>query len=76
MREDIIRSSVYLFNRSRKEGYVVEESRDYHHRRDYFDEAYPEAISLFDHLLRYATSQGFEPQFEMPQEQLRRFRVQ
>ena len=44
--------------------------------RDNFDEAYPEAISLFDHLLRYATSQGFEPQFEMPQEQLRRFRVQ
>jgi hypothetical protein len=44
--------------------------------RDNFDEAYPEAISLFDHLLRYATSQGFEPQFEMAPEQLRRLRVQ
>jgi hypothetical protein len=44
--------------------------------RDNFDEAYPEAISLFDHLLRYATSQGFEPQFEMAPAQLRRFQVQ
>jgi hypothetical protein len=44
--------------------------------RDNFDEAYPEAISLFDHLLRYATSQGFEPQFEMAPEQLRRFQAQ
>ncbi len=44
--------------------------------RDNFDEAYPEAISLFDHLLRYATSQGFEPQFEISPEQLRRFQVQ
>ena len=44
--------------------------------RDNFDEAYPEAISLFDQLLRYATSQGFEPQFEMSPAQLRRFQVQ
>ena len=44
--------------------------------REHFDEAYPEAISLFDHLLRYATSQGFEPQFEMAPEQLRTFTVQ
>ena len=44
--------------------------------RDNFDEAYPEAISLFDHLLRYATSQGFEPQFEITQERLRRLEVQ
>jgi hypothetical protein len=44
--------------------------------RDHFDEAYPEAISLFDHLLRYATGRGFEPRFEMPQEQLRRLQIQ
>ncbi len=44
--------------------------------RDHFDEAYPEAISLFDHLLRYVTSQGFEPQFEISQERLRRLEVQ
>jgi beta-galactosidase len=44
--------------------------------RDYFDEAYPEAISLFDHLLRYATSQGFNPQFEITQDRLQRLQVQ
>jgi hypothetical protein len=38
--------------------------------RDHFDEAYPEAISLFDHLLRYTTSQGFEPQFTITQDRL------
>jgi len=40
--------------------------------RENFDEAYPEAISLFDHLLRYATSQGFEPRFEMAKDRLQR----
>jgi hypothetical protein len=44
--------------------------------RDHFDEAYPEAISLFDHLLRYVTSQDFEPQFEITQDRLRRLQVQ
>ena len=44
--------------------------------RDNFDEAYPEAISLFDHLLRYATSQGFEPQFEVNKDRLQRLQVQ
>jgi len=44
--------------------------------RENFDEAYPEAISVFDHLLRYATSQGFEPRFEMAKDRLQRLQVQ
>jgi beta-galactosidase len=44
--------------------------------RDNFDEAYPEAISAFDHLLRYATSQSFAPQFEMTKDRLQRLQVQ
>jgi beta-galactosidase len=31
--------------------------------REHLDEAYPEAVSLFDRLLRYATSAGFAPTF-------------
>ena len=44
--------------------------------RENFDEAYPETISVFDRLLRYALSREFDPQAEMTQEQLRRFQVQ
>lgn len=38
--------------------------------REHFDEAYPEAISLFDRLLRYATGGDFEPTVEVRQDQL------
>jgi len=44
--------------------------------RENFDEAYPEVVTVFDRLLRYAISREFDPRFEMTQEQLRRFRVQ
>ena len=32
--------------------------------REHFDEAYPEAIHLFDRLLRYASGPSFAPQVE------------
>ena len=38
--------------------------------RDHFDEAYPEALDLFDRLLRYATGPSFAPQVEAGAEQL------
>jgi len=41
--------------------------------RETFDEAYPETISTFDHLLRYAVGDAFAPRFEIVQDQLRRF---
>jgi beta-galactosidase len=44
--------------------------------RENFDEAYPETISVFDRLLRYAVSREFDPRVEMTREQLRRFLVQ
>jgi beta-galactosidase len=40
--------------------------------RENFDEAYPEAISLFDQLLRYVISPDFDPRVEISKEQLRR----
>lgn len=44
--------------------------------RDNFDEAYPEAISVFDRLLTYAVSSDFDPRVEISEEQLRRLAVQ
>ncbi|HET6962108.1 MAG TPA: glycoside hydrolase family 2 TIM barrel-domain containing protein, partial [Terriglobia bacterium] len=41
--------------------------------RETFDEAYPETISTFDQLLRYAVGDAFAPRFEIVQDQLRRF---
>ncbi|HSB13166.1 MAG TPA: glycoside hydrolase family 2 TIM barrel-domain containing protein [Bryobacteraceae bacterium] len=38
--------------------------------RENLDEAYPEAVSLFDRLLRYATSEEFRPEFAVPREKL------
>ena len=39
--------------------------------RDHFDEAYPEALTLFDRLLRYATGAEFAPDVEVGTDQLR-----
>jgi hypothetical protein len=39
--------------------------------RDHFDEAYPEALSLFDRLLRYASGPDFAPAVEVGTDQLR-----
>lgn len=39
--------------------------------RETFDEAYPETLSIFDRLLRYAVGSEFEPRFEIAQEQVR-----
>ena len=39
--------------------------------RDHFDEAYPEALTLFDRLLRYATSRDFAPRVEVGTDLLR-----
>ena len=44
--------------------------------RENFDEAYPEAISLFDRLLRYAAGPEFDPRIEISKEQLQRMVVQ
>jgi hypothetical protein len=38
--------------------------------REHFDEAYPEAIYLFDRLLRYATGPDFAPTAEPGDEAL------
>ena len=38
--------------------------------REHFDEAYPEAIYLFDRLLRYATGAAFAPTVEAGQDEL------
>jgi len=38
--------------------------------REHLDEAYPEVISLFDRLLRYASGPSFEPTAEVGEEQL------
>lgn len=38
--------------------------------REHLDEAYPEAIHLFDRLLRYATGEAFDPQVEAGPAQL------
>jgi len=38
--------------------------------RGHFDEAYPEAIYLFDRLLRYATGADFAPAVEAGPEEL------
>ena len=38
--------------------------------RDHFDEAYPEAIYLFDRLLRYTTGPAFAPTVEAGQDEL------
>lgn len=43
--------------------------------RDRFDEAYPEALSLFDRLLRYATSAAFTPKVTVATDQLRGLRA-
>jgi beta-galactosidase len=40
--------------------------------RDHFDEAFPEALSLFDGLLRYATGETFAPAVTLDTEELRR----
>ncbi|WP_321472195.1 sugar-binding domain-containing protein [uncultured Paludibaculum sp.] len=40
--------------------------------KEHFDEAYPEAMSLFDSLLRYTTSEGFDPKETVPEAALRR----
>ena len=39
--------------------------------REHFDEAYPEAISLFDRLLRYVTSAAFAPATEASTDELK-----
>lgn len=39
--------------------------------RETFDEAYPETLSIFDRLLRYAVGSEFEPRFEITQDQVR-----
>jgi beta-galactosidase len=39
--------------------------------RDHFDEAYPEALTLFDRLLRYASGPDFAPAVEVGTDQLR-----
>jgi len=44
--------------------------------RENFDEAYPEAMSLFDHLLRYAVGDEFKPEYSFTQKQLRRLAVE
>jgi hypothetical protein len=44
--------------------------------RENFDEAYPEAIFLFDRLLRYAVGPDFNPGVEITKEQLRKMAVQ
>jgi beta-galactosidase len=44
--------------------------------RENFDEAYPEAISLFDRLLRYAIGPDFDPRIQVTKEQLRRMMAQ
>jgi beta-galactosidase len=36
--------------------------------RENLDDAYPEAIALFDSLLRYAASPAFQPRYELPAE--------
>ena len=41
--------------------------------REHFDEAYPEAIYLFDQLLRYATGSDFKPQLEVSSALLDKF---
>ena len=38
--------------------------------RENLDEAYPEAVILFDRLLKYATSEEFRPEFVVPREKL------
>ena len=38
--------------------------------REHFDEAYPEAIYLFDRLLRYATGADFSPTVEAGTDEL------
>jgi len=38
--------------------------------REHLDEAYPEAIALFDRLLRYASGASFAPAAEIGEEQL------
>jgi hypothetical protein len=38
--------------------------------REHLDEAYPEAIALFDRLLRYASGASFAPSAEIGDEQL------
>ncbi len=38
--------------------------------REHFDEAYPDAIYLFDRLLRYASGDRFTPRFELTEELL------
>jgi beta-galactosidase len=44
--------------------------------RENFDEAFPEAISLFDRLLRYASGPDFNPGVEVSRDKLRRLIVQ
>jgi beta-galactosidase len=44
--------------------------------RENLDEAYPEVISLFDCLLRYAISSDFAPNVEISRDQLRRMMVE
>lgn len=41
--------------------------------RDHFDEAYPEALALFDRLLRYATGTGFAPAVTVEAADVRRW---
>jgi beta-galactosidase len=43
--------------------------------RDQLDEAYPEAVYLFDRLLRYASGPAFHPETEVTDELLRRLMV-
>lgn len=43
--------------------------------RDHLDEAYPEAVYLFDRLLRYVAGPAFDPRVEVGEEHLRRLLV-
>ncbi len=43
--------------------------------RDHLDEAYPEAVYLFDRLLRYVAGPAFDPRVEAGEEHLRRLLV-
>ena len=40
--------------------------------RSHLDDAYPEAIALFDSILRYTTGPGFRPQSELTEDRLNR----
>ncbi|MGH9309301.1 MAG: hypothetical protein ACRD1U_08000, partial [Vicinamibacterales bacterium] len=57
----------YVFEARVGEGRLLVSSLRF---REHLDEAYPEAIALFDSLLRYATGPSFSPAFEAGADQL------